>query len=607
MLARSPLVRRVRQALEAPSAAVEAAFAAACVLALIAAVGYFQVSLTRPASLSGDHLFLLSAARSAIKGYWGRFSPLQGFPDPRDGLYFPSFESSYQAFSRVAALLTKDPFVFVHLFYLLGLAAMGCAYYWTLRRLDISPWLAVVGALAAAVTPYLGERIYFHDALALSFSVPVGFGLALRLGREATSATLRSFLGSPWVLGAMVVVGTSGLYYAFYSVLIAVFIGVACAVGERRLFPLLAALLFAEVVLVLLVLSGWGLDVMALAAPKGAGSGAAQPQRYALEQLFYGLNLEAAADRFTFLHKAAVGVADAKRLVRTSEGDGGAWPALPLTLTILAAPLIAAAGQSRLRTLVGPAAAKLRLAVLCATVVTFLVLFGARGGIGYLFNLIAMPQIRSDARVMPFLTFGVVVILCLFAEMARDSERRWVRWAGPLGIVAVLLASAAGSIGVAARAQALVLADPKAQALEASVRGMLAAKDRAELTAVLQLPVFPWPEAPWPRAGYNPYQQQLPYILDRPQSDTRWSYGASDRQPGFRRLKAQTAQLGGLPGRARSMGFDGMLLEKHAYDPKTAAQIQAGIDRETGPGCRLYDDGAYALYGLSCMARATER
>ncbi|MGZ3273392.1 MAG: hypothetical protein ACXU82_07020 [Caulobacteraceae bacterium] len=607
MLARLPLARRLSQALQAPPARWEPVFFLACVFALFLSVGYFQVSPTQPASLEGDHLFLLSGAKNAIKGYWGRFSPLQGVPDPRDGLYYPGFESSMRVLAWIAGRLTSNPFVFVHLFYIAGLTAVAGAYYWTLRRLGISAWLAVIGALAAAVTPYLEERIYFHDALALSFSVPVGFGLALRLGRDAATATLRSFLLDPMVLGAMLIVGTSGLYYAFYSVLIAVFIGAAVSIGERRLFPLLAALLMAEVVLVLLVLSGWGLDFPALLSPKGAGSGASQPQRYALEQLFYGLNLQGAADRFTFLHKVAVGVADTKRLLPIVEGDRGAWPALPLTVTILAAPFIAAAGQSRLRTLEGPAAPKLRLAVLCALVVAFLVLFGARGGLGYLFNLIATPQIRSDARVMPFLAFGVVVILCLFAEMARDSDRRWVRWAGPAAVGAVLIACAMGSMGAASRVQAATLADPKTQALESSVRGMLAAKDRGRLQTVLQLPVVSWPEAPWPKAGYNPYEQQLPYIFDRPTSATRWSYGASERQPGFRRLKAETAALDGVAGRARRMGFDGLLLEKRAYDARTLGAIQAAVEAQAGAACRLYDDASYALYALGCSAGAPAR
>jgi hypothetical protein len=437
--------------------------------------------------------------------------------------------------------------------------------------------------------------------LALSFTVPLGFGLALQIGRDAGTATLRSIFLNPLVLLSVLVIGISGLYYAFYAVLIAVFVGAAASIGERRYVPLLAALLIAEMVLVLLVLSGYGLDFAAVLKAKG---GVPQPQRYAFEQLLYGVNLAGAADRFTFLHKVTVGVADTQRLSPVFVGDQGAWPALPLTLTILATPLIAAAGQARLRTLQGPSAAKLRLAVLCAAAVVFLLLFGARGGVGYLFNLLAAPQIRSDARVMPFLTFGVVLILCLFAEMARDSARRWIRWAGPLAIAAVLLGGAIGSSGVAARLQSVTLTDPKVQAVKVGVQGMLAAKDRAKLQTVLELPVVSWPESFLPIAGYLPYEQQLPYIFDRTDSATRWSYGANENQPGFKRLKAETASLDGVGDRARRMGFDSILVEKRAYDPKALAGVLAALSAQAGPPCRLYEDQIYALYSLGCGAGA---
>jgi hypothetical protein len=237
MLARSPLVRRAWQALHAPSARWEPVFFVVSVIALLLFAGYFQVRLTEPASLTEDHLFLLSSAKSLIKGFGFRFDPQLGYPQPRDWLYFPSFDATYKFIAWTAARLTTSPFVLVHIFYIAGLSAMACAYYWTLRRLGISAWLAVIGSLAAAVTPYLEERFYFHDALALSFSVPLGFGLALQIGRDSATATLRTTFLNPLVLLSVLVIGASGLYYAFYSVMIAVFIGFAASIGERRYFP----------------------------------------------------------------------------------------------------------------------------------------------------------------------------------------------------------------------------------------------------------------------------------------------------------------------------------------------------------------------------------
>jgi hypothetical protein len=603
MLARTHPWKRLSKALEEPGR-WEPVFFLVSILAVFLFVGYFQVRLTEPAALTLDHVFSLSGAKSLIRGHGGRFEPQLGFPEPRDLLYFPSFEPIDRIAFWIGARLTDNPFALVQIVYALGLPVMACAYYWTLRRLEISAWLAVVGTLGAIVTPYLQERIYWQDALALSFSVPVGFGLALQIARQASTATLRSFFMNPMVFGAMLLVGTSGLYYAFYSVLIAVLVGVAYSAGERRLFPLLAALVVAEVVLVVLLVGGYGLDLPAVLKAKG---GTPQPQRYAFEQLAYGLDLTAAADRFTFMPKVVTGISDVKRFGLYLSGDLGAWPALPLTLAVMATPLVMIAGQARLRTLEGPAASKLRLAVLCATLVVFMVWFGARGGLGYIFNLVAMPQIRADSRVLPVFTFGAVVMLCLLAETARDSDRRWIRYGGPLAVALVLLVSAASSFGAAAKVQSANLADRKTQALRASVQQMLVAKDKAGLQTVLQLPVITWPEAVPDKMGYMAYEQQLPFIFDRRDSATRWSYGANEKQPGFKRLQALTAKLDGLPERARGMGFDSILVDKRAYEPTVLAKVEAAVAPQAGSPCRLYEDQTYALYALACVAGASSR
>jgi hypothetical protein len=152
--------------------------------------------------------------------------------------------------------------------------------------------------------------------------------------------------------------------------------------------------------------------------------------------------------------------------------------------------------------------------------------------------------------------------------------------------------------------QSATLEEPKVKALRASVQGMLAAKDRAKLQTILELPVFPWPEVLWLKRGYSPYEEQLPYIFDRSDSTTRWSYGAHEKQPGFKRLQAQTAQLDGLAGRARRMGFDGVLIEKRAYDANTLAAVEAAVGAQAGAQCRLYEDQTYALYALGCATGA---
>src|SRR6185437_1047639 len=139
---------------------------------------------------------------------------------------------------------------------------------------------------AMVLAPYLAVRAYAHDFLALQYSVPLGVGCALEIGVSARWRRLRDFLKDPFVLTAILVVGASGLYYAFYSVMLAVFAGAACAIGRRRWLPALAAGAFAVSIFVVLLLAGYGFDLPAVLSGEMAG-----PHRFPFEQLVYGMEI----------------------------------------------------------------------------------------------------------------------------------------------------------------------------------------------------------------------------------------------------------------------------------------------------------------------------
>lgn len=93
------------------------------------------------------------------------------------------------------------------------------------------------------------------------------------------------------------------------------------------------------------------------------------------------------------------------------------------------------------------------------------------------------------------------------------------------------------------------MADPNTKALIASVKGMLASKDRVGSTAILQLAVTNWPEAAF-RPDYDFYPMRYGFLFDRADSPTKWSYGLSDRQAGFKALSTSFA-VGAHVHRAR--------------------------------------------------------
>jgi hypothetical protein len=132
------------------------------------------------------------------------------------------------------------------------------------------------------------------------------------------------------------------------------------------------------------------------------------------------------------------------------------------------------------------------------------------------------------------------------------------------------------------------------------LKAMLAAKDAAGLTAVLQLPLLGWPEVA-PQRDFAAYSHQLGYIYDRRDSRTRWSYGQVDAQPGSQAVRiAVTADrdLPGLADRARALKFDSILIEKAAYTPEELAALTGALSQRLGPSCLIHDGPMRMLFAL---------
>jgi hypothetical protein len=578
-----------------PSRRVDVGFGVIGAFLCLALAGYFRINTAQPGFLGGDHLFFTTIIKSYMNGHGLRFDSQIGFPSERDYLYFPSFDLTYKLGFWLASRVTSNPFRAMHAVYIAGILAMDGFSYWMLRRLKISAGMAFLGALAAVLTPFMVRRAFDHDAIALYFSVPLGLGLALSIGLSSAEVSLKRFMRDPFTVTAILVVGASGLYYAFYAAMLAALVGVAAAIGQRRWFPAFAALSVIVPTLVVVAFSGFGLDLAAMLQGHIVA-----PQRGAYEELFYGLNLPSLAFDFNFLPKVAAAVAQSQQEMPAAfvaEGVGE-WPRLPLGLVLMAAPLLVAIGHFWRRGRDESSISHPSLINLCAALIVFMMLFGARGGLGYIFNLLVSPQIRSDARLMPFLTTAAVVIVCAMGDWAWTSRNWLVRYAGLAIAGLALLQSTHSSVNALAVKQRTDLADSGKQQLIQSTQAMLKAKDSAQLKTILQLPLASWPEVP-PIHGFEPYLHALPYIYDRRGSPTRWSYGSNDRQPGVALTNFWLSEPSSMLVRARQFGFDGILIVKSAYEPAELETLRTQIGGAVAPACRLYDDGVEVLYAIN--------
>ena len=225
-------------------------------VALGALAGLFDLTLVP----RGDNSFTLSYAKAYIEGFGFRFNPALGYPGVQDNAWHPSFDFSYRLFLWLVTRWTKDPFTAYALMYVAGVAAMFIAAAAALQQLRIRLGLAVLGAIVFVVSPFFASRAFGHDFLALYFSVPLGAVLALRTTDVLDRLDIARTLREPFVAISIVVCGTSGIYYCFFTCMFIAFAAAVQSIAKRNWSPLLFALSASLLMVVLMVVSGIGIE-----------------------------------------------------------------------------------------------------------------------------------------------------------------------------------------------------------------------------------------------------------------------------------------------------------------------------------------------------------
>jgi hypothetical protein len=548
--------------------------------------GFPRLHFTEPVSLAGDHLFLLDMIKDSINGV-GVYNEYLGAPSHQTLFYFPLFDGSYKLLIWLFSSFTSNVFLVVSLFYLTSIGLIFTSCFWSLRTQKIGPWLASVASVVFVMSPYLATvRAFGHDLLTMYYGVPMGAALALLLSR---GDVVRRAL-SPFAVCAVLLAGTSGLYYGFFT---AMFLGVAMAgrsISERRLAPLVVLAAIAAALLLLLLSSAYSYHMWRWLIG-GAGL-PSPPVRLATEQLYHGLLISSAmhvySDIGLFTQKFAqywdmiwVGPHGMAELV--GEAYMFEWPGAFLTTIILAAPVM-------LFGFIGSRTPRATSIALCCALITFGLLFAMRGGLGYAFNFIFIGAIRAQQRILPFLSFYAIVIVCLGCGELRPGIHR----AAVSAVAACLLLTGIyPALQYLPRRQQAFLNSAQEQANRQSVVDVLAAKDRAGITTVFQLPVMQWPEPP-PQNKLDGESHILPYVMDKAASKTRWSYGLSATE--ILPFVALTAVDEDIPSKAKAAGFDGILVEKRGYAAERAARLLASL-QENG-GCIRHEDKLRALLSI---------
>jgi hypothetical protein len=568
--------------------AVDLIWCGAAVLAVLLLEGAYRLGSSVPLGLFGDHVFLLAPAKLMMEGQGFWRSDMIGYPLGQDSAYWPGFEPSLKLLLLALAHTGLGVFDVVKAFYVVGIALMAASAFCCLRKLNIAQWMSAVGAVAFVVAPYFAIRSVNHDFLSIYIAAAFGATMAIMICQARDADEFRTIVRSKFFLLGLFIITTSGLYYAFFSMLLIGSATVTFSARARNLASLFVLAGISALMLVGLLIGGLGPSVFSFLA--------LAPRRMPVEQFYHGLSISDAIYTLDWLPGARRHI-DAYNSIRpaTLIGEGAAeWPGTPLTTIIIAAPLLVLYGintEIRDKSIVGMTAA--------AALICICVIFASRGGVGYLFNEFITPALRGQTRIMPFLMFLAIFIASAGVDCVFRTGPLPAKMVAAL-VPLALLVCAYGSSMELSKKQQRVANDKVSQDAIRSFRAMLDAKDKEGLTTILQLPIASWPEVP-PRNGFDFYTHHFAFIFDRRESKTRWSYGSSRLQPGFPELRAAIrveSDPAGAAFRARTAGFDGILLEKGPFDPAELSSVISGIEGSLPPDCKLYEDRARVLFDV---------
>ncbi|WP_378098537.1 hypothetical protein [Cellulomonas sp. T2.31MG-18] len=145
-----------------------------------------------------------------------------GFPIGMDLRYYPTTDVFQNLVAGVITRLSGNPFAGVNMMFALSFPLTAVVAYYVLRSAGFRGPMAIAAAWGLMAIPYHWKRLP-HVYLGSMYSAVLGVGLALWVGSgglERMVKSRRRALKLAVLLGAIVLVAGSGIYYAAFTVIL---------------------------------------------------------------------------------------------------------------------------------------------------------------------------------------------------------------------------------------------------------------------------------------------------------------------------------------------------------------------------------------------------
>lgn len=567
-------------------------YPSAAILSLVLVVAVMQLwraDLRVPFTYHGEAIYNGMLVKGVLEQGWHLSNPALGAPAGVDLRDVPMSDNNLHfALIRLLRLGTSNYARVMNAFFLLTFPLTALAGLFVFRQLGLTAWPALCGSLLYTFLPFHFGRGQHHLFLAAYYVVPLGILVALWIMRGLVSFVDderrwswrhgRSKLIASTIL--CVLIGSSGVYYAFFTCFFLLVAGVVAAArrGDARHLALPVAL----VALITAVITVHYLPHIFYVHQHGT---TAMVRRTSMDAETYGLRiwqllLPITGHRLPEVARFRDAV-NAERGVNESDvaslGIIGSLGFLALLGGLL---LVKRQGIRRDEDVGHRALHDVRILNLTA------ILLGTIGGFGPLIALLVTSKIRAYNRISVYIAFFSLFAAVVWLDSAYRRHGRTPRRRAAIVLgLAVLVA-----VGVLDQTSGRTVADHFRIRAEYGSDATFVHELQALMppgAMIFQLPMVPFPEHPSVHRMHD-YDHGRGYLHSK---HVRWSYGAMKGREGeaWQRWAADKPAREMIEALAAA-GFSGLYLNRAGYVDR-GVRLSGEISTVLGqPPLRTHDD-----------------
>jgi len=178
----------------------------------------WQHALSLPYTYQSDSHFTQMFIKNQITSgkFW--YSNQLSLPGEQNMLDFPSAQVFLYGLITFIGLFTKNHFLIFNIFFLSGFFLSGFSAYFVLRQMKFNKYYSYLSALVFSFLPYHFAHGSIHIFLSHYFVIPLAFLISYWI---LFSKTVKHQLW--WVLLIGILIGSNGIYYAYFSCLLTLF------------------------------------------------------------------------------------------------------------------------------------------------------------------------------------------------------------------------------------------------------------------------------------------------------------------------------------------------------------------------------------------------